>query len=112
MHFSSVISLVLALLAVLGVFIEIPFVSNWPFWILLAAYVIIYSSGTIVTLGAADGLRHVDRHERSPEGRTLGDPCLGPAFLSALSIDRTAPIPWLFSDDSALPLKETSATSA
>jgi hypothetical protein len=48
MHFPSTISLVLAPLAVVGVFVEIPFVSNYAFWILLAAYVVFRASGTIV----------------------------------------------------------------
>jgi hypothetical protein len=36
-----VLSLLLAGLAVVGVFIEIPFVSNFAFWIAVAAYVIL-----------------------------------------------------------------------
>jgi hypothetical protein len=47
MHFPSLLSLVLALLAVVGVFIEIPFVSNYAFWIMTAAYVLIISSTTL-----------------------------------------------------------------
>jgi hypothetical protein len=48
MHFPRFFSLVLALLAVVGVFIEIPFVSNYAFWIMTAAYVIHISSSTII----------------------------------------------------------------
>jgi hypothetical protein len=48
MHFGVALTLVLALFAVVGVFIEIPFVSNYAFWIMTAAYVILLSSGTIV----------------------------------------------------------------
>src|ERR1700680_4685461 len=48
MHFPTLLSLVLALLAVVGVFIEIPFVSNYAFWLMTAAYVIQISSSTIV----------------------------------------------------------------
>jgi len=36
-----VLSLILAGLAIVGVFIEIPFVSNFAFWIVIAAYVIL-----------------------------------------------------------------------
>jgi hypothetical protein len=46
MHFPTIISLVLALFAVRGVFIEIPFVSTYAFWIVIAAYVIQASSIT------------------------------------------------------------------
>jgi hypothetical protein len=48
MLFTRFFSLVLAMLAVVGVFIEIPFVSNYAFWIMTAAYVIQISSTTIV----------------------------------------------------------------
>ena len=48
MHFSFALSLVLALLAVVGVFIEIPFVSNYAFWVLTTAYIILASSVTVV----------------------------------------------------------------
>jgi hypothetical protein len=48
MRFPRFFSLVLAMLAVVGVFIEIPFVSNYAFWIMTAAYVIHISSTTIV----------------------------------------------------------------
>jgi hypothetical protein len=38
---AAVLSLFLLLLAVVGVFIGIPFVSNYAFWIAIAAYVIL-----------------------------------------------------------------------
>jgi hypothetical protein len=46
MNFPRFFSLVLAMLAVVGVFIDIPFVSNYAFWIMTAAYVIDISSTT------------------------------------------------------------------
>jgi len=36
-----VLSLILAGLAIVGVFIEIPFVSQFAFWVLVAAYIIL-----------------------------------------------------------------------
>jgi hypothetical protein len=36
-----VLSLILAGLAIVGVFIEIPFVSQFAFWVLVVAYVIL-----------------------------------------------------------------------
>ena len=40
-NFVFVFSLILAGLAVVGVFIEIPFISNYAFWVAIAAYVIL-----------------------------------------------------------------------
>jgi hypothetical protein len=40
-RFGLALSLVLAGLAVVGVFIEIPFVSDYAFWVAIAAYVIL-----------------------------------------------------------------------
>jgi len=40
-----VLSLLLAGLAVVGVFIELPFVSNFAFWIAVAAYIILAGMG-------------------------------------------------------------------
>jgi hypothetical protein len=40
-NFGYVLSLVLIGLAVVGVFIEIPFVSNYAFWFAIAAYIIL-----------------------------------------------------------------------
>jgi hypothetical protein len=34
-------SLILAALALVGVFIEIPFISNYAFWVLMAAYIML-----------------------------------------------------------------------
>jgi hypothetical protein len=39
-HPAVVLSLLLLGLAVVGVFIEIPFVSNYAFWLAIAAYVL------------------------------------------------------------------------
>jgi hypothetical protein len=41
MRFALALSLVLAGFAVVGVFIFIPFVSEYAFWIIVAAYVIL-----------------------------------------------------------------------
>jgi hypothetical protein len=41
MNFIVVLSLILAGFAVVGVFVDIPFVSNYAFWILVAAYVMV-----------------------------------------------------------------------
>ena len=35
------ISLILAIIAVIGVFVGIPFVSQYAFWIAIAAYVVL-----------------------------------------------------------------------
>jgi len=44
MYFQMLVPLVLALLAVVGVFVEIPFVSDYAFWVMTAAFVILISS--------------------------------------------------------------------
>ena len=44
MNFGFGLSLILAGLAVIGVFIEIPFVSNYAFWIAIAAYIVLAAS--------------------------------------------------------------------
>jgi hypothetical protein len=44
-NFGYVLSLILAGFAIVGVFIEIPFVSNYAFWIVVAAYVILAGTG-------------------------------------------------------------------
>lgn len=41
MNLLFVLSLILAGLAIVGVFIEIPFVSQFAFWVLVVAYVIL-----------------------------------------------------------------------
>ena len=44
MNFGFVLSLVLVILAVVGVFIEIPLVSNYAFWFAIGAYIILAGS--------------------------------------------------------------------
>ena len=44
MNIAVVVSLVLAILAVLGVFIEIPIVSDFAFWVAVGAYIMLASS--------------------------------------------------------------------
>jgi hypothetical protein len=41
MNIIFIVSLLLALLSLVAVFIEIPFVSNYAFWALMAAYVML-----------------------------------------------------------------------
>ena len=41
MNFGFVVSLVLVILAVVGVFIEIPLVSNYAFWFAISAYIML-----------------------------------------------------------------------
>jgi len=40
MNFGRMVSIVLAIVAVLGVFVEIPIVSDYAFWILVGAVII------------------------------------------------------------------------
>jgi hypothetical protein len=40
-NFGFVLSLVLVILAVVGVFIEIPIVSNYAFWFAIGAYIML-----------------------------------------------------------------------
>jgi len=40
MNFGRMVSLVIAIVAVLGVFVEIPIVSDYAFWILVGAVII------------------------------------------------------------------------
>jgi uncharacterized protein (DUF983 family) len=42
--FGFALSLIMVGFAVVGVFIEIPFVSNYAFWVVVAAYVILAGS--------------------------------------------------------------------
>jgi hypothetical protein len=44
MGFGFMISLAMALLAIVSVFIFIPWVSEWAFWIVIAAYIILGGS--------------------------------------------------------------------
>lgn len=41
MRFGLALSLVLMGFAVVGVFVFIPFISEWAFWVAIAAYVIL-----------------------------------------------------------------------
>ena len=41
MNFGFVLSLVLVILAVVGVFIEIPIISNYAFWFAVGAYIML-----------------------------------------------------------------------
>jgi hypothetical protein len=43
-NFGFVLSLVIVILAVLGVFIEIPLVSNYAFWFAIGAYILLAGS--------------------------------------------------------------------
>jgi hypothetical protein len=44
MNFGFVVSLVLVILAVVGVFIELPLVSNYAFWFAIGAYIMLAGS--------------------------------------------------------------------
>ncbi len=44
MNFGFILSLVLVILAVVGVFIEIPLVSNYAFWFAIGAYIMLAGS--------------------------------------------------------------------
>jgi hypothetical protein len=46
MDFGFVASLVIATLAILGVFIEIPIVSDYAFWVMTGAYLLVVGVGT------------------------------------------------------------------
>jgi hypothetical protein len=46
-----VLSLLVLVLAIVGVFADIPFVSNYAFWVAVAAYVILYWGGAMITGG-------------------------------------------------------------
>jgi len=37
------ISLILTMLAIIGVFVEIPFISRYAFWVAIAAYIMLAS---------------------------------------------------------------------
>jgi hypothetical protein len=50
---TGVLSLLVLMLAVVGVFADIPFVSNYAFWVAVAAYVILYWGGEMITGGGA-----------------------------------------------------------
>ncbi len=44
MNFGFILSLVLVILAVVGVFIDIPLVSNYAFWFAIGAYIMLAGS--------------------------------------------------------------------
>jgi len=41
LHPIFTVSLIIAMLALVSVFIEIPYVTNYAFWVLMAAYVLL-----------------------------------------------------------------------
>jgi len=43
-NFGVIVSLLLVILAVLSVFIEIPIISNYAFWVVIAAYLLLAGS--------------------------------------------------------------------
>ena len=45
-NFGFALSLVLVGFAIVGVFIEIPFVSNYAFWVAIGAYVVLAATRT------------------------------------------------------------------
>jgi hypothetical protein len=49
----SILSLVLVVLAVVGVFVEIPFVSMYAFWIAVLAYVVLALGNILTALKSA-----------------------------------------------------------
>jgi hypothetical protein len=44
MRWGFIVSFVLVALAIVGVFIDIPFVSDYAYWLVIAGYVILASS--------------------------------------------------------------------
>ena len=44
MNFGFIISLVIIMAAVVGVFIEIPIVSHYAFWVAIAGYIVLAGS--------------------------------------------------------------------
>jgi hypothetical protein len=48
-----ILSLVLVVLAVVGVFVEIPFVSMYEFWIAILAYVLLALGNILTALKSA-----------------------------------------------------------
>ena len=41
MHSVFPLSLIIAMLALVGAFIEIPFITNYAFWVLFGAYILL-----------------------------------------------------------------------
>ena len=48
-----ILSVVLAVLAVVGIFVEIPFVSMYAFWIAVLAYVVLALGNILTALKSA-----------------------------------------------------------
>jgi len=48
-----ILSLVLAVLAVVGIFVEIPFVSMYAFWVAVLAYVVLALGNFLTPLKSA-----------------------------------------------------------
>jgi len=44
MNFAVALSLIMAIISVVSVFIEVPFISDFAFWVVVAAYIILASS--------------------------------------------------------------------
>jgi hypothetical protein len=44
MNIWFILSMILAIVAIVGVFIEIPIISNYAFWVAVAAYVVLAGS--------------------------------------------------------------------
>ena len=49
----SILSLVLAVLAVVGVFVEIPYLSMYAFWVAVLAYVVVVLGNVSTQLKSA-----------------------------------------------------------
>jgi hypothetical protein len=41
MRFGFISSLVIVILGIVGVFVEIPIISNYAFWVVVAAYIVL-----------------------------------------------------------------------
>ena len=44
MHWGFIASLVIAILAIVSIFADIPIISNYAFWVAIAAYVVLGGS--------------------------------------------------------------------
>ena len=44
MHLGFLVALVIGIVAIIAVFVEIPIISDYAFWVLLVAYLIIVGS--------------------------------------------------------------------
>jgi hypothetical protein len=45
MRFGFIASLVIAILGIVGVFITIPIISDFAFWVIVVAYIVLAGSG-------------------------------------------------------------------